>query len=343
LGCVWLLPGFRGKVVGLLSGTLLASSYSLTGSRELAPHQLFAFCSLSSLLLLAKAIHTGRRMYWYGAVIAAAATFCTLEIGLGLLLVLGICGYLERLRLRADLSFWLRSSVLFAATVFLMWPAAILKLSFIKGYLGLAYLALSRTAPWGNAGFLATWRTRLLGSPVEWAMVALTLVLYVRASKVSDRVVYPILMYATLMIGITLRVTTETPRYALAFIPELDLFAGLVLAPYIQRLRRPACLAVLAALIIGAYASAQLQSRTHDTLVNPRSTAVLSFLHRDHLGDKAMVVPENDLPTVHYYFPKANLRSYYAHDPVPADQAGFHADAILYRGYPVRIEAVATR
>ncbi len=56
-GCLWLLP----QSVAIVPAMLFLASYSVLGSTELAPHQLFALCSLASLILLLKAVATGRR------------------------------------------------------------------------------------------------------------------------------------------------------------------------------------------------------------------------------------------------------------------------------------------
>ena len=330
-GCLSLLPEKRGFVAAVLSCTLFLSSHAVIASTELAPHHLFVLCSLCSLFLLARAVATGRRTYWFGAVTASALALCTLEIGFVLVVILAAWAYLAKLP-------WARSAALFLATVLVIWPAAILKLSLLKAYLAMAYLAFARTSPWGGAGFVATWRNRLFDSPVEWSLVVLGLVLYFRGCLEQHRAFHPILLYALLMIAATLRVTTEAPRYALVFMPELDLLAGLALAPYIERMRRPTRVAVFVILIAGICASAQVEGRSHPPAINPRSTAVLSLLRHKHLDGKALLVPESDLPTIHYYFPSAKLRAYYAPAPERDDESDFMPDAILRRGYPIQLE-----
>jgi hypothetical protein len=337
-GCLWLVPGLGGFLAALLANTLFLSSDAVVASTELAPHELFVFWSFCFLFLLAKAVATGRRTYWYGAVFAAAIAFCALEIALVLILTLGICGYRERRQLHAGWTFAARSLTLFVATVLVLWPAAILKLSFVKAYLGLAYLALSRSSPWGGAGFLATWRGRFFASPIEWAIIFVSLVLYFRGHSKGGRVLDPVAIYALLAIAATLRVVSDTPRYSLVFMPELDLFAGLALAPCIERLRRPACIAVVSALTIGIYAAAQYRTLARRPYSNPRSAAVLLFIHQKRLDDKRLLVPQDDLPMIHYYFPATRLRGYHTFYPGHSDRSKFKADAILYRGYPVKSE-----
>src|SRR5579862_109783 len=48
-GCLWLAPG---HYAAFLAALLFMTSYSVLASTELAPHQLFALCSLGCLILL---------------------------------------------------------------------------------------------------------------------------------------------------------------------------------------------------------------------------------------------------------------------------------------------------
>jgi hypothetical protein len=327
-GCLWLVPRFN---AALLAAMLFLSSYSVIGSTELAPHQLFALCSLGSLILLLKAAGTGDRRYWYGSIVAAGLAFCTLEIAVVLLLTLAICCFVERDRLRADRGFVAKSLVLFLATVLVIWPAAFLRLSFVKSYAVMAYLAVSRESPWGNVNFLDTWRSRILASPLEWILILLAGVglLWTRSRRF-----YPLVLFATLMLAATLRVLTETPRYSLAFVPVLDLLAGLALVPSLGPLRRPASFAVVALAVAGLYGNAwyQVVHRPHNP--NPRSAAVLTFIHQNGLENKAVLAPQADIPTLHYYFPSMRLRGYFGPTPAASDHVDFAADAIMPASKP---------
>ncbi len=197
-GCLWLIPGRAGIFAALTSSLLFVSSSAAADSTELAPHQLFALLSVVFLFLVLKFLATGRRAYWYGAVVVAGLAFCTLEVAFVLILTLGICAYVERRRLRIDWPVAWRSIAFFAATVVVVWPAAIYKLSFVKGYLFMAYLGLFRQSPWGNEGFLDVWRHRVLDSPLEWAAIAVSLYLFFRNS--GERQTYPVLVYVSVML-----------------------------------------------------------------------------------------------------------------------------------------------
>jgi hypothetical protein len=306
-----------------LAALLFLTSYSVIFSTELAPHQLFALCSVASLLLLLKAIDTGRRAFWYASVVVAGLAFCTLEVAFVLILVLAISGVVERIGGKCAV----KSVALFLGTVLVVWPAAILRLSFAKAYAVVAYLALMREAPWGHAGFIDTWLVRILHSPLEWALIVLALAVGFRKRRL-----YPIGLFVVLMLLATFRVLASTPRYALTYMPALDVLAGLTLLPFLGTLRRPASLAVVALAVAGLYASAWFQATRQPHNSNPRSTAVLTYIHQNRLENKTLLVPQVDLPGLHYYFPSMRLRGYSGTEPNATDREAFTPDAILNSG-----------
>jgi hypothetical protein len=230
-GSLWLLPGLSGAAAAWLSGTLFLWSYVTVSASELAPHQLFALCYMIALLLLAKMLVTGQRMYWFGAVVASALAFCVLEVAFVLILTLCACGFHQRRRLKADFPFMARSVLVFLVSVLIVWPGAILKLSFLKAFAFMAYLALYRKGAWGTTGLAESWWLRFSNSPVEWILIATALVLFFRnrnSTSSLSAAVYG--FFGLLMILATLRVNSEAPRYALTFLPGLEVFAGLILA-----------------------------------------------------------------------------------------------------------------
>jgi hypothetical protein len=214
--------------------------------------------------------------------------FCTLEVAFVLILTVAICGLVERDTLRADGRFAIKSLALFLATVLAVWPAAILRLSFVKGYAVVAYLALMRESPWGHAGFIETWRGRIFESPLEWSLIMIALLLGLRNRGPRF---YPVGLFAALMIVATLGVLSSSPRYTLTFMPALDLLAGLTLLPSLGPLRRPASFAVVALAVAGLYGSAWLQvaRRSHNS--NPRSAAVVTYIHQNAPENKLDLAP----------------------------------------------------
>ena len=291
-GSIWFLPG----LFAILPAMLFLTSDTVAWSTELAPHQLFALCSLACLILLVKAIASGRRTYWYACVIASGLAFCTLEVGLVLVLTVAICGFVERRRFNADLRFTVKSLALFLATVLAVWPSAILRLSIVKAYAVVAYLALMRESPWGHAGFIETWQARIVDSPLEWALIVFALVMRFRNRALDGTRLYPIALFAALMFMAMLRVLSSSPRYSLTFVPALDLLAGLTLFPSFGPSRRPASIAVLTLAVAGLYGIAWIQVARKPHNSNPRSAAVLTYIHQNavedksHLGDSSTTI-----------------------------------------------------
>jgi Dolichyl-phosphate-mannose-protein mannosyltransferase len=324
-GCLWLIPGRSGTFAALAGSLLFLSSKSVTGSTELAPHQLFALLSVAFLFLLVKFVASGQRLYCYVAVVVAGLAFCTLEVAFVLIITLVICAFVERRR------FGGKSLALFVATVLVVWPAAIYKLSFVKGYLFMAYLALFRKSPWGTEGFFEIWGHRVLDSPLEWAAILASVVLYLRKPHAEKLRTYPLIVYAVLMLAATARVVSSSPRYSLLFMPALDTFAALTLVPFLAASPRRVVYAALA-MFCGFFAITEyrLFHRNHNP--DARPPAVLSYIHENRLEEKSLLVPQEDLPMIHYYFPRMHLHGY--NDPSPPPSGS----GILYRGYPVRME-----
>jgi len=144
---------------------------------------------------------------------------------------------------------------------------------------------------------------------------------------------YPILVYAALMLAATARVLSSSPRYSLLFMPALDIFAAFTLMPLLAAAPRRVVYAALAlfsvAFGIGEYRESARHPNPH-----PRSAAVLNYIRENRLQEKTLLVPQEDLPMIHYYFPRTHLRGYYDENPEPSGM-----DGILYRGYPVRMES----
>ncbi len=328
-GCVWLIPGPAGARTALISSLLFLSSAAMTGSTELAPHHLFALLSVCSLFLLAKFAVSDRLVYWYMAVVAGGLAFATLEVALVLIFMLLIYGYTVRHRVEV-----VPSLALFAFTVVAVWPAAAYKLSFVKGYAFMTYLAMFRSAAWGNEGFFGAWRSRILNSPLEWVAIAAGLVIYFRnPAAVRRYLANPILMYTVLMLAATARVLSSSPRYSLLFMPALDIFAGLTLVSFLAAASRRAVYAT-GTLFCGLLGVNGYRLLTRPRNPDPGPAAVLHYVREKGLENSALLVPQDELPTLHYYFPRAHLRGYSGAEPGPSDLTNFPTKEILYRSSP---------
>jgi len=336
-----LLGGYEGQIAAILSSALFMWSPVTLMTTELAPHMLFVLCCVCAMLLLAKvAVGDGRRPY-YAAVVCAALAFCTLEVAFVLVLVLAICAYWKRDKLAVDWRFARNSIGLFLGTILLVWPVGLLKLNFLKAYVVMAYLAVFRKGAWGNVGFLDTWALRFRISPVEWILIAIAFVLCFRKrTGLARRGAVVFLLFAGLMILSMLKVYAEGPRYMTVFFPALELFSGWVLAaelaPRPNWLRYAALSAICGLLFWNSHHKLAPYLLRED----PRPAAVLALLHERGLEQKALLVPQVELPMLHYYFPHAQIRGYLDVSAIPRERSLAQIDAVLYPGYPVIIDSI---
>jgi hypothetical protein len=210
----------------------------------------------------------------------------------------------------------------------------------VKAYAFMAYLALFRKSPWGNVSLLDTWLIRIGSSPVEWALIALAVVVFVRKPL---RAALPFLVFAVLMIGATLRVTTDSPRYEAPFLPALLVLAGMSIANSLaEREPRLGFVVVLTASVL-VFADSYRQTAAHRFGPDAHTAALVSWLRAHPLEGRRVLVPQPDLPTIHYYFPRIQLRSYASDIERAAaeDQGGIAG--VLYTDGPIRYDQKSSR
>lgn len=337
-GAFWLLGAKLGRIPAIAAGSLFLWSYPTMSSAELAPHQVFVLCTTATLVAAAKALQTGERRYWYAAAALCGVTFATLAVAFVLVPVLMLVAWLERKRLGLDWKFAFRSAGVALGALIVVWPASILKLSILKSYMFMVYLVLFRRAPWGEVTFLETWRVRLFSSPVDWILIVAAVVVYWRwKSWTHRRAALPFLAFAVLMLLTLLRMKTEGVRYLTPFLPAFQIFAGFVIGAAVAGWRaRYVALAALCAVIAGNTAR---QIAAHPPSIDPRPAAMLAAIRDEGMTDKSLLVPQNDVPVIHYYYPRTRLKGYLDESEISKEAAGRGYDAVLYRGYPVRLLA----
>jgi len=332
---LWLLPGPAGQIAAILSGALYLWSYPVVRSSELGPHQFFAGCVAVTLLLLAKAAtapERSARSYWYAAVFAAGVAFCLLEVCFALILTMLFCAYALRARLEPDLRFAARSVGLFVGTVFIIWPGALLKLSFIKAYFFMAYLAVFRRNAWGPGATVAgTWWLRFVQSPVPWILAAIGAIWFIKV-RPRPAVLLPFLTFTLIMSAAIFPVKTEMARYTLPLWPGLVLFAacsaGLTLANWKPAVRLPATGFILAAMLATSLPSLRAQLPHPNT----RCDRMLALIRDRGLATKALLVPHEDLPMLHYYFPRSRFEQYYDESAIREQMGNGGVDGVIDRG-----------
>jgi uncharacterized membrane protein YfbV (UPF0208 family) len=141
------------------------------------------------------------------------------------------------------------------------------------------------------------------------------------------------LVYAALMVAATARILNSLPRYSLLFMPALDIFAAVTLIPFLMAAPRRVMYAALA-LFFGFFGLDEYRLFNRNHTQDPRPPVVLNYIRENRLQENTLLVPQEDLPMIHYYFPRMHLHGYSDPNPAPSGSD----NGILYRGYPVRVK-----
>jgi hypothetical protein len=346
LGCLWIWPivegGADGTLAAVLTSLLFLWSPAVIRSTEIAPHLLFAAVCLGALFATAKFRETGKRSHWYAALALSGVAFCTMELAFALIATVLICGHLERERLLGPAGwsgaaqFAWRSLAAFLAPVLLLWPAGLYKLNFIKSYLFMAYLAVFRKGAWGDVTFAETWVYRFKAMPVEWIALALALGLFFGGrffgwrNWPGRRQMSVFLIFGVIMLVVVLRVNSFSLRYMLPFFPALMVFTGGVLAAAMQRLKMPArwALALLLAGLVFVDTARQVNAQPPEP--DRQWFARLDTLRDPRWQGKTLLVPQGDIPTLHFYFQDIAFRGYLDPSAIPARLSAQHFDGVIY-------------
>jgi len=309
LGCLWVMPSSH--IIAILAASLYATGYSVVGSPELAPHQLFAVVSLANLFCLAKLQASRERIWWWWSRVWAAVSFATLEVAFVNIAILLVFAWRCRSILFPRKQFWLRSSGLFLAVGVALWPAGIFKLDFLQSYIATAYLALSRKGTWGDTTLLQTWQLRFHSEPAEWLLVVVALMVWWFLPRKAEKyAAVPFLCYGGLMFAVMLEVNAATPHYLLTFLPPLMVFAGITLGTALQSLPKPVQRAMAGTMILVVATGTWRFVDAHLPASSSWEDQILFTLRSPPLDGKTLLAPQDDVSVLQYYFPRVNLALY---------------------------------
>lgn len=333
-GALWTLTGAARPIAAIFGCVLYLWSFPVVRTTELAPHHLYALCVIATLLPLMKMFQPAAnvRRCWYLAVVMAALSLCVLEIAFTLILTLLVCAYAARRSLKPDTTLAARSIGAFGATVLLVWPGAVLKFSFIKAYLFMAFLAIFRRGAWGDVSAATTWMLRLANSPVPWLLLVVAVAFVWKQWRKAPFLIPPA-VYSALTFIALLPVKTDVPRYTLPLLPGVVLCtasaAALILAGWRPAARAAGVLLIVVAMFITSWPKV----RAKMPAPNERAEAMLAVV-RNHAPSYAQVaVPHEELPMLHYYFPQLRFTGYYDEGEI-RDKLRGGVGAVIYRGEP---------
>jgi hypothetical protein len=342
VGALWLIPApAGGTIAAVLGASLYLWGAAVFRSNELAPHQLFSLFVVAALLCLAKwwCEPESRRDCWYAAVAFTAVACCVLEVGFALVLTLLICGWAARGRFRADWAWALRSLALFAGVMLAVWPAAIFKLSLAKSYLFMAYLAIFRRNSWGSSvGAWETWLIRVKDSPVVWIVFAFGVVYCFRNGRTA-RLLTPLATFSLCMILALVRVNSEIPRYVIPILPGIVMLGAFATAWFLAgmkpRVRLGATVAICAVMLVTSW----MRIRLYEVPLDNGFQSMVDLAGQYAMPGKPLLVPQEYIPTLHYYYPKASFRGYLDEAVYAAELRSGRVSGAITRDAPPRFVA----
>src|SRR5579884_3409587 len=131
---------------------------------------------------------------------------------------------------------------------------------------------------------------------------------YLRVDKPLRASLVPFAVFSVLMIAAVFRVNADAPRYSLPFMPALDVFAAAVVAGLLGARKRAAV--TVGVLCCGLFLTRALWLHTRPLGEATEARAILAWVAQNRLADKTLLIPQDYVPTVHYYFPRTTLTGY---------------------------------
>jgi hypothetical protein len=318
MGCLFLLGKAGRRSAVLAAAFLLFSTTNIKTCTQVTPHGLYVLTVIISLLLISKFLKTKQLIFLYCATVTTAFAFLTIEYALLLLLTFISCVWLQRKQTFTDLSLkdlWFRAvfipAGLLVGTVFVLWPAAWLKMSLLKNYIFFAYFTLIRGGEYGAQPFWQVWLSRFWHSPVEYMLVvpATGIALF----KLKRHKWYlPFLIYPFLVFISTFRNTSTSPTYISSLLPPLYILSGIVIADLLGTVSTRKRTFAGIFIVLGLLGSFFFRHYFGISREKPEQNLkeVVKFVEKNELHNGKTLVDREFIPTLHYYFPAKSLPSY---------------------------------
>jgi hypothetical protein len=319
---------------------------------------------LATLFFLAGLIQTKKRPYLYGALVCLALSFLTIEYAPLLLIVLLATVLVHRKELfgswsRAEaVRFSLKCALIPLLTIAALWPAGLYKLTLVKNYLWYAYEATVADVEYGAESLTRIWFIRLASSPFEYLLFAVScIVICLLFRKRKHLELLPFVLYAALMFLTTVRNRSLAPPYISSLVPALDVMSAFAIWSLFEahrRTRSAVAALIVAVLALGSFfffyrilRSPPAPGNARDAILSrviyypdESRPAILTLLHENGVRRQRLLVPQEYLSTIHYYFSGADLLGYRAsvgtnekrHKQVIERLASGNIDGLVYEG-----------
>ncbi len=314
------LPPWGGLLAGLLIGF---NRTALVTCMAISQHLVFVLVSLLTLAAAGRFLRDFNPRWFYAMMALLAIAYATVESAAFLTAGLFITFLFARRDLLRHFAGWrgllapaARGLLTWTLVLLLSWPMGLLNLNFLKGYLAMGYLALSRQN-FSPISFTEMWIAKFQASPWEFGVYLAALPLLWLFRNRLPRESYPFLSYAVVFLLITIKMTIPYTHYLGSFTIACSMALALAVSLFAQS--RPAVAPVLfTALALSliptvlAYRAEAVAAQTE----RPHLDQILTYFAQlaapptKHGPTQHWFVPFEFVPMLHFYHPTLRFTAY---------------------------------
>jgi hypothetical protein len=319
----WMLFPRWPRLAGLLAGILyLFNRTGLVTGTEITQHLVFVFLTAVNLWLLALFCRSLNVRYWYATMACLGLALATLESAfmIGLTIVVSIVWLWRAIAERwpdprRRLRLFINGIGVFAAALFVAWPAGVYKLTVVRGYVYLAYMALVRKT-FSPVGPLQVWQMKFAAAPWEIGAGAAGLIAALLLWRRLEyrREALPWLAYAVIFVVVTLKVTLEFTHYRGTIALTMSFATAIAFAHLWSRSNAAGRTALVAAVCVPLFLGAkEYYDEKQMSQGEPSAVAeVLQYVETTGLAKsgKTLYAPASLVPSLHFYYPHMAIEGY---------------------------------
>jgi hypothetical protein len=287
---------------------------ALVAATQVTQHGMFTFTAALVLFLLSGYARAGDRRWLWAASAALAVAVSAVETASVLFVALAVTLLYLHWPLAAQWRMLLRRSLeslaAFVVGLFCIWPAGLILLSLVKGFLMLAYIAVYRKT-FSPIGPLEMFRLYIVTSPWELVFLFAGVVVclwLVRGGVRHSAELVPWLAFAGTFFLVLLKITAPYTYYyaplALALVVLTAYALGELGARWGATARLSLALATVVSFSGGAWQYYWILQELKGNNPYPYFTSSLQWVREQPSIDGRLIVPYQLVPTLHLYFPQ---------------------------------------
>ena len=306
-------PGMPAPGAFVAAAAFTLNRTALVTATSITQHVAFELTCLVTLFAAAQYVRTRGPHWWNATTAALACSFAAVEISIVLIgaILLSVAATHWEDGPRVLLRRIFNGAGVFLITLTIVWPFGVLNLNAAKGYLYLAYMAVSRKT-FTPIGPLDLWTFKIKTYPFEFlpALGALIFAILVWRKLQHRAAATPWVVYTLLFLGATMVITLPYTYYHASLLASSCVLAGIVYGEWWTRNGAAMRLVVLAAILVTLGVSATTYYR--ETERRPEAPQLAAGVLRlaAQQPSTALLVPFEVVPTLHYYYPSVRTVGY---------------------------------